>query len=214
MAEPIKTPPPVPKPQTVKISFEEATSSHVDDLLQRQAAMRGERGMAAPRGRRSFFYQNWFIFMLAAGAAAFAAWAMIEPFFDDNFYFQGPVEFVKIADAPPVNAPGRWIKINDQPIYLINEALAPKGKEPITVNPGDNVGVYANIPRHIEEHPPEKGLPPIYGFIVVPDPPAGDAKKATPTLDQPPARNHAGASPLLPPTAALIGLASGAADGI
>src|SRR5437763_8701223 len=214
MSEPIKSPPPVPKPQTVKISFEEANSSHVDDLLQRQAAMRGERGMAAPRGRRSFFYQNWFIFMLAAGAAAFAAWAIIEPFFDDNFYFQGPVEFVKTLDPAPVNAPGRWIKINDQPIYLINEALAPKGKDPITLNPGDTVGVYANIPRHLEEHPPEKGLPPIYGFIVVPDPPASDAKKGTQNLEQQSARDHAAALLLLPLTAALIGLALGAADGI
>ena len=214
MDQPVKSPPPVPKPQTVKITFEEATSSHVDDLLQRQAAMRGERGMAAPRGRRSFFYQNWFIFMLAAGAAAFAAWAIIEPFFDDNFYFQGPVEFIKTADPAPVNAPGRWIKINDQPIYLLNEALAPKGKDPITLNPGDNVGVYANIPRHLEEHPPEKGLPPIYGFIVVPDPPASDAKKGTQNLEQQSARDHAAALLLLPLTAALIGLALGAADGI
>src|SRR5438045_3695040 len=124
MDEPIKSPPPVPKPQTVKISFEEANSSHVDDLLQRQAAMRGDRGMAAPRGRRSFFYQNWFIFMVAAGAAAFIAWAIIEPFFDDNFYFQGPLELVK-GEAPPISAPGKWIKINGQSIFLLDEALAP-----------------------------------------------------------------------------------------
>jgi len=214
MEQPIKSPPPVPKPQTVKITFEEATSSHVDDLLQRQAAMRGERGMAAPRGRRSFLYQNWFIFMLAAGAAAFLAWAIIEPFFDDNFYFQGPAEFVKTADPPPVNAPGRWIKINTQPIFLLDEALAPKGHDPIPLNPGDTIGVYADIPRHFEDHPPEKGLPPLYGFVVVTDPPTKDASKGTQTLEQQNARNHAGALLLLPLTAALIGLALGAADGI
>src|SRR3954468_342645 len=126
MPEPIKTPPPVPKPQTVKISLEEANSSHVDDLLQRQAAMRGERGMAAPRGRRSFFYQNWFIFSLAAGAAAFIAWAIIEPFFNDNFYFEGPVQFV---NDPPLTPNGRWIKIKDQPIWLMNRALESKSGE-------------------------------------------------------------------------------------
>src|SRR5437764_5419924 len=100
MDQPIKSPPPVPKTQTVKITFEEATSSHVDDLLQRQADMRGERGMAAPRGRRSFFYQNWFIFMLAAGAAAFVAWGIIEPFFNDHFYFEGRVQFANDAPLP------------------------------------------------------------------------------------------------------------------
>src|SRR5258706_6599091 len=107
MEQPIKSPPPVPKPQTVKITFDEATSSHVDDLLQRQAAMRGERGMAAPRGRRAWFYQNWFIFMLAADAAAAAAWAIIQPFFEDHFYFDGPIQSVK---HPPLSGHSQWTK--------------------------------------------------------------------------------------------------------
>jgi hypothetical protein len=213
MSEPIKSPPPVPKPQVVKISFEEATSSHVDDLLQRQAAMRGERGMAAPRGRRSFFYQNWFIFALAAGAAAFIAWAIIEPFFDDNFYFQGPVEIVR-GEAAPVSHPGKWIKINGQAIFLLDEALQPKGKDPISLTAGETYGIYADIPRHFEDNPPEKGLPPVIGFVVVPDPPASGAAKGTQSLEQQAARNHAGALLLLPLTAALIGLALGASDGI
>jgi hypothetical protein len=214
MEQPIKTPPPVPKPQVVKITLEEANSSHVDDLLQRQASMRGERGMAAPRGRRSFLYQNWFIFMLAAGAAAFAAWAMIEPYFDDNFYFQGPLEFVKTAQPPPVNSPGRWVKVNGQEIFLLDEALTPKSGEEITLKAGDNVGIHAAIPRHFEDHPPEKGLPPIYGFHLVVDPPAKDGAKGSQNLEQQEARNHAAGMLLLPLTAAMIGLALGAVDGI
>src|SRR5687768_13349706 len=118
-----KIPPPVPKTQVVKITLDEANSSHVDDLLQRQAAMRGERGMAAPRGRRRWYYQNWFLFMIAAGVAAFGAWALMEPFFDDQFYFQGIVAFESIAQSAPIESQGKWATVNGQPIFIPEKAL-------------------------------------------------------------------------------------------
>src|SRR3954466_11310145 len=206
MSEPIKTPPPVPKPQTVKISFEEANSSHVDDLLQRQASMRGERGMAAPRGRRSFFYQNWFIFALAAGAAAFVAWAIIEPFFNDHFYFEGPVEFINDA---PLRGGGRWIKIKDQPIWLSNKALDLKPDDKIDLEPGKVLAVWAEAPGHAGGA--EKPL--LVGFRAQVDP-TPSPKLASMDLQQQVAQQQAASMILLPLPAALIGLALGAADGI
>ena len=46
------------------------------------------------RGRRAWFYQNWFVFMVVGTLAAFAAWASLEPFFSDTQYLQGPIEGV------------------------------------------------------------------------------------------------------------------------
>ena len=207
MPEPIKSPPPVPKPQVVKISFEEATSSHVDDLLQRQAAMRGQRGMAAPRGRRSFFYQNWFIFALAAGAAAFLAWAIIEPFFNDSFYFEGPVQLINDA---PLSGNGRWIKIKDQPIWLSNHALDLKPDEKIDLENGKVLAVWADVPHHQID----SGKPVLVGFRAQVDPPGPSPKLASMDLHQQIAQKQAASMILLPLTAAMIGLALGAADGI
>ncbi len=54
---------------TIRITREEALSSHVDDLLQRQRSLRGEGAMQHAPGRR-WYYQNWFIFMMVGGIAA------------------------------------------------------------------------------------------------------------------------------------------------
>ncbi len=204
-----RIPPPVPKTQVVKITLEEVNSSHVDDLLQRQAAMRGERGMAAPRGRRRWYYQNWFIFMIAAGLAAFGSWAIMEPFFDDALYFHGVVEFITVTDQPPVKLPGRWIRINNEQVYLLDRALNPKEAEPITIKAGDTVGVYAQA----HDEPELEEMPP-FGIQVLTDPPPQMESKGKQTRQQQKARNNASSLLILPLTASLIGLALGAADGM
>jgi hypothetical protein len=43
----------------------------VDDLLNRQASLRGEQGMTANR-KRKWYYQNWFVFMLAGLLVVFS----------------------------------------------------------------------------------------------------------------------------------------------
>src|SRR5260370_24649586 len=46
--------------EVIRISKEEATSSHVDDLLKRQMSLRGEPGVTRDRGRK-WYYRNWFL---------------------------------------------------------------------------------------------------------------------------------------------------------
>ena len=58
----------------IRITREEATSSHVDDLLKRQMSLRGEPGVTRERGRK-WYYQTWLVLMIvgALGAALHAA---------------------------------------------------------------------------------------------------------------------------------------------
>src|SRR6185503_18187673 len=86
------------EPDVIRITREEAESTHVDDLLKRQMSLRGDPGVTRDR-RRAWYYQNWFVFMLVGCLAAIGAWAIIEPFFDDEQYWQGVVEDVKPDDA-------------------------------------------------------------------------------------------------------------------
>src|SRR5258707_13118451 len=91
---------PEPPDGIIRISREEATSSHVDDLLKRQMSLRGEPGVTREQGRR-WYYQNWFVFMVVGTLAAVAAWAILEPIFADMLYLQGPVEEISSEGSIP-----------------------------------------------------------------------------------------------------------------
>ena len=80
----------------IRITYDDANSEHVESLLRRQMSLRGERGITNVRSRR-WFYQNWFILMIAGGVFAFAAWALIEPYFDDMVWLQGKITNTAIA---------------------------------------------------------------------------------------------------------------------
>ena len=60
-------PPPIPGP--IRITPEEANSPHVDDLLSRQASLRGEGGISRT-SKGKWYLQNWFIFMIAGALGA------------------------------------------------------------------------------------------------------------------------------------------------
>ena len=55
----------------IRITRDEAMSSHVDDLIKRQRSLRGE-GVTRDRGRR-WYYQNWVVFMMVGCVAAMNA---------------------------------------------------------------------------------------------------------------------------------------------
>ena len=82
------------------ITRDELNSSHVDDLLKRQMSLRGEAGITRDRGRR-WYYQNWFVFMIAGLLAAIGGWAVLEPYFDDIPYVQGAIEKIDLSDRLP-----------------------------------------------------------------------------------------------------------------
>ena len=113
---------------TIVITRDEANSRHVDDLLKRQMALRGESVFAAPPEKK-WYYRNWLLFAIVGTIAAIGAWALLEPAFQDAFYLQGKIESMDLeetlspnaADAAPVEnevyARG-WITLRGQQVWL------------------------------------------------------------------------------------------------
>lgn len=212
----------------IRITAEDAASPHVDDLLKRQASLRGETGIQADR-RRRWYYSNWFIFSLAGMLGAFAAWASLEWALDDLLYVRGTVREINTLEAAlrgelqargVIDAemdevgeiPGGMIMLDDQEVIIMPGAR-PLGAtdrdaafDLATLSVGDEVGVYVQCAPSFDD--PDEML----AFAVFVD------------VNPPPAPNNAGsladdyrwnemASMLLfPLVAALIGLLIGSAD--
>ena len=173
------------EPEIIRITREEAESTHVDDLLKRQMSLRGEKGVTRDR-RRAWYYQNWFVFMIIGCLAAVGAWAVIEPFFDDMNYWQGTIERVDADDAimPFVLVKEKQISAKlfegDGSMIVRGEKIffLPRSKElkadgttvPLdlkTLKPGDTVGVYVRV-EPIEKDPENRIL--VLGAYVVRSP--------------------------------------------
>jgi hypothetical protein len=208
----------------IRITTEEATSSHVDDLLKRQMSLRGEPGVTRDRGRK-WYYQNWLILSLVGLVGAILAWAILEPYFDDMEYIQGEITELNAVDFLPkrsvpaestreVNPANRGsLVINGQKIFFLTQAKELKADgskprfDPKTFKVGDLVGVYVEYVRSRE-------IDLAIGEFVVRSPPPLPAERAKMTLDQLSARSHAAGLLLFPLVAGLIGLCIGAADGL
>src|SRR5258706_217743 len=104
-----------PQGGLIRISKEEATSSHVDDLLKRQMSLRGEPGVTRDRGRK-WYYQNWLVLMLVGTLGALTAWAIIEPFYADYLYLQGPIASIDFDTGREAVA---RVKIDGERVYLM-----------------------------------------------------------------------------------------------
>src|SRR4030095_12958483 len=89
---------PDPNKDVIRITREEATGGHVDDLIKRQMSLRGESGVTRDRGR-VWYYQSWFILMFIGALAAFGPWAILEPHFDDFLYYQGEIQKYERGDS-------------------------------------------------------------------------------------------------------------------
>ena len=206
----------------IRITPDDAKSSHVDDLLRRQASLRGERGIARDRTRR-WYYQNWFIFMVAGTLAAFAAYALLRPAFDEHFYFSGTVNSIDDIPRMPlqikeegqeVELPlGSFVEANVGGHTVVFAGLTrwrqPDGKyrafKLTDLNAGDQLGVYVDPIATEEDN--ERSL----ARFVVPNPKRISGNVSLSHM----ARLHLIASLLLFPTiAAFIGLFIGAADGV
>ncbi len=227
-------PPPTTDP-VIHISVREANGAHVDDLLRRQANMRGETGMT--RDRRSPWYlRSWLVLMLAGGFAAFCSWAIIEPNFDDSAYDQGSIEnFVTsevlttpeatnvgthgVDQADPSTVYGT-IVVHGQPILVGNFTRDVNTHLPIILTKfkiGNEAGVHAQIMPNAEE-PKKLGSkatsnePTWMALFIDLTPPPAQAN--LPNLAQSSRRSQTTGMVIFALTAALIGLFIGAADGI
>jgi hypothetical protein len=208
----------------IRITQEEANSSHVDDLLKRQMSLRGEPGVTRDRGRR-WYYQNWLIFSLSGLLGSVLAWAILEPYFDDSQYLQGEITQLDTVDFLPNGVGGRdspnevnpanrgSMVINGQKIYFLTGAKEIKSDgskpryDPKTFKAGETVGVYV-------EYAKGRDFDLAVGEFVVRSPPPLSAERAKMTLDQLSARTQAAGMLLFPLVAGLIGLCIGAVDGL
>lgn len=208
----------------IRITKEEALAPHVDDLLKRQMSLRGEAGITRDR-KRGWYYQSWFVLLVAGALASVAAWALIEPYFDDMLYVQGAVQRVDTRQGVlpritsndkhfelDLTATGR-VEINGQDIWLLEltKLLRPDGStesfDPATLKEGDEIGAYVEY-----EEIGTKSI--ALAHFIVRAPPTRSSDAAPLSLRQLSARSHAAAMLLFPVVAAFIGLAIGAADGV
>jgi hypothetical protein len=206
--------------EPIVISKDEANSRHVDDLIKRQMSLRGE-GVTAEPARR-WYYQNWLLFLFVGALFAAIGWAIIEPWFDDYHYTQGPIEAVNLDEGLPPLAEGDElhlimgqgsVTVRGQKVWLypvmkeLQNGRARATFDPATLKVGQEVGLETNyypggrddlaIAHFIDPHPksPAKG------------------KALTPLRDQNSTSNTAGFL-LFSVIAGMIGLGIGAADGI
>ena len=205
----------------IRITRQEAMGGHVDDLLKRQMSLQGETGITRDHGRK-WYYQNWFVFMVAGALAAFAAWAIIEPILNDYFYFQGPIESV---DEPAVLPSGfdpmfeglSSIRVQGADIVLSRETkeMRSDGTKPLldrdALRPGQEVGVYVHSQQVLTEFAVENMH---IGVYVLTSPTPNLNQKAKLSFEEQQKRDAAGGLLLFPLVAGFIGLAIGCVDGI
>jgi hypothetical protein len=209
---------------SIQITKEEATSAHVDDLLKRQMSMRGDPGVTRDH-RRKWYFQNWLVLGLAGALGAIVAWAIIEPFFDDQIYLQGPVAELNLRDSLPDrivdgdqalvlnDAIEGSLRIKGEKIYLYGGAdeILPSGGSQradwSSLHNGDNIGVY------VDYRPGAKDDLAIMMHFVR-SPPAQREGRAAMTLSQLHARSAAAALFTFALVAGCIGLFIGGVDGV
>jgi uncharacterized membrane protein len=208
----------------IVITRAELNSAHVDDLLKRQMSLRGEPGIARDRGRR-WYYQNWFVFMIAGLIAAIGGWAILEPYFDDMPYVQGPIEKLDLADRFPdkiklgdtnmevnVSSYGA-LYIRGQKIWLHDRTnmLNAEGEwvqlDTSAFQAGQRIGVYAEYERAGNESL-------ALAWYVLPSPPEPPPAKALLSMRQLNARTNAAGLLFFAVVGGLVGLAIGGADGL
>jgi hypothetical protein len=209
----------------IRITRQEAMSSHAEDLLRRQKSLRGESGITKTAGGK-WYYHNWFVLMLAGAAAAVVAWAIIEPYFNDKQYLQGPIEALDPSETIPMGRvevdgqlvelrlPGQgWVVVKGQKIWLMANAKLVRSDgskvplDPIKLDAGLEIGVYVEYIPTVAE-----GV--ALGLFVVESPPPQSSEEAKLTLTQQQSRSQATGLLVFALVAGLVGLAIGASDGL
>jgi len=206
--------------QVIRITPEDANSSHVDDLLRRHASLRGEQGITRDRSRR-WYLQNWFVFMIAGALGALAAYALLNPFFDEHLYVSGKVTAINVSPTSTIKLMEDGTEVDLPPDHYIDARI---GSHLIAFAPGTrwrqsdgkygafNVGDLAvdqTLGVYVDYLGDSSGEHSIARFVIPgPRRMVADA----PLSDQ--LRNHLVSQVLMfPLIAAFIGLFIGAADG-
>jgi hypothetical protein len=215
----------IPPGDLIRISKEEATGSHVDDLLKRQMSLRGEPGVTRDRGK-AWYYQTWFVLMIVGTLGAVSAWALTEPFFDDLLYFQGTITALNLdgdnmipeEDQALSSHGGRsavgQMTIRGEHIYVLSrtrELFSDGSRHHLDLDSlrvGEKVGAYLEF---IDNKQGDR-LP--VATYVQRGSKLKPAKEGATTLQQLLSRKRISGLLLFPLVAGLIGLFVGAVDGI
>ncbi|MFQ5650610.1 MAG: FHA domain-containing protein [bacterium] len=210
--------------EPIRITHEEAMSAKVDDFLNRQRSLTGDVGITKERTRTVWYLQNWFVFGLAGALAAFAVWAFTEPYIDDLFYLQGPIENLNLqaalpstgdlpsnGDASELSGLG-WIDVNGHKIWLWQGVQEYSDGEavPLQANElrqGREVGIYL---EYVSTLVNDIAL----GVYVILNPVSPPPEKATLSLRELDRRDSLFGMLVFPLIAGAIGLAVGAAEGL
>ncbi len=207
-------PAPAPATEILAITAEEALSPHVDDLLKRQKSLRGEGGVT--RGRRAWYYQNWFVFMVVGGLAAFAAWAVIEPYFNDHGYVQGKIQHVDPNGFGPgvlLNVPILGsLQVGSTEILILRGIKVQDHGKLQPIKDLDMFKVDQTIGVYVDSVGVQGGKDIAAGILVVLDPPP--LTHELPSLSHQNAQTLAAAFLLFPLVAGFVGLGIGAVDGV
>ena len=202
----------------IRITKEEATSSHVDDLLKRQMSLRGEPGVTRDRGR-VWYYQTWLVFMVVGMIGAIIAWAIIEPYFSDMIYYQGTVTSVRTDVDQESNTSKSSVvteavlTVRGETIYVLattREVMNDGSMRHLnlsSIQNGETVGVYLRLVRNNQGENVA-----VASFLE--QSPTKVSDSSVMTLAQLESRDRVSSMLLFPLVAGLIGLFIGAVDGI
>lgn len=209
-------------PDLIRITREEATSDHVDDLLKRQMSMRGETGVTRSlRGR--WYFRNWIVYGLAGALGAAVAWAVLEPIFDDELYVRGTITALdRHAVLPEMIGEGELamelsvrghgaVTVNGEKVMLHERTreLRPDGSMPPLALSGLEVGQRIGVYVEYYELPGDTLA--LANFV---DLAPGEGADTNRTLEQLSARSGAAGLVMFGIVASLVGLFIGAVDGI
>jgi len=187
--------------------------------------MRGEPGVTRERSS-AWYYQTWFVLLVAGALGAIAAWAIIEPYFDDLPYYRGTVSEIK-SDNDQDSSGGRHsrrvggdgssvvaLTIRGETIYLLEDTkeLMDNGSKKMinldSIKIGDQVGVYLHF-----ESTKQGGILAVVRYLER-GPKWSHSGGNVETLSQLQARERIASTLLFPLVAGFIGLFIGAIDGI
>jgi hypothetical protein len=211
------------KEKMIRLTREELTGSHVDDLVLRYKSMLGDSSIS--RSARRWYLRNWFLFGIMGCLGAFVAWIVLEPFFEDSFYVQGKLETVERPDDLPrvfnldqdtilLKEPcTHYVTLRDDTIWISAQTKirAREKNAPVAsvsqLYPGREVGIYATYFRS-----GFKSL--ILAEYITLDPVKNPPQKAYLTFERLNNRSQAAGFLLFPLIAGFIGLFIGAIDGM
>ncbi len=206
----------------IKLTRDELMSQHVNELLQRQMNLRGEKVQI--ERQRTWYYQNWFIFMVVGCFAAILAWSIVEPYFDDVFYIQGNIEEVQLSESfdssqmenfsqsTDFKVIGR-IRIREDWVGICNRTGTIENGVKKKTFSSEGLQVDREIGAYVDYLEGEKESVPVVLFVTYTTD-SNAPEKAFMSLSDLNSRHTRAAFLLFPLVAGLIGLGIGAVDGL